>query len=216
MLIAGIDEAGRGPVIGPMVLAGISIKEKDLHRLGEIKVKDSKLLTISSRKILFKKIKEIADKFKIIIVAPEEIDRCIRSASLNLNWLEAVKTAEIIDALKPDRAIVDCPSNNLNAYRDYLLSKMSSRPELIIDHKADAKYEAVSAASILAKVTRDNEIKRIEAAVGEPIGSGYPSDPVTVRFLRKNHSRFPGIFRKEWASWKNAAKKTRQKNLADF
>jgi len=216
-LILGIDEAGRGPVIGPLVIAGISINEKDIDELKKLGVKDSKLLSPRQREEMFDKIINAAKGYKTIIIQPEEIDSALKSESLNLNWLEAIKSAEIINFLKPEKAIIDCPSNNIQAYKNFLKRHLKNiKTELIIEHKADFKYAVVSAASIIAKVTRDKEIKEIQKRIKEPIGSGYPSDPITIDFLKKNYNNYPEIFRKEWASWKNINKKKKQKSLKDF
>ncbi len=216
-IILGIDEAGRGPVIGPLVIAGVSIDEKGLDRLSELGVKDSKLLSPNQREGMFDKITSTAREYKVIIIPPKEIDSTLKSRSLNLNWLEAIKSAEIIDFLKPKKAIIDCPSNNIIAYKNFLRKHLKNKKtELVLEHKADLKYIIVSAASIVAKVTRDREIKKIQKSIKEPIGSGYPSDPITVNFLEKNYNKYQEIFRKEWASWKNINKKKKQKSLKDF
>lgn len=215
-VILGIDEAGRGPVIGPMVIAGVSMGEKDIGKLKKLGVKDSKLLSPKQREDMFDKIISTAKEYKVIIIQPEEIDSALRSESLNLNWLEAIKSTEIINFLNPEKAIIDCPSNNITAYKNFLKKHLKNKTELIVEHKADFKYAVVSAASIIAKVTRDNEIKKIQKKIKEPIGSGYPSDPITITFLEKNYNNYPEIFRKEWASWKKLNKKKKQKNLKDF
>jgi len=119
-LICGIDEAGRGPVIGPMVIAGVLIEEEKLQKLKSLGVKDSKLLTKKKRNQLFKKIIKTIKQYKILILPPKEIDNALESDDLNLNWLEAHKSAEIINKLKPDKVIVDSPSNNCEAYTRYL------------------------------------------------------------------------------------------------
>jgi len=215
-VILGIDEAGRGPVIGPMVITGVSIDEKGVGKLKSLGVKDSKLLSPKQRENMFDKIINIVKKYKSIIIQPEEIDSALMSESLNLNWLEAIKSTEIINFLNPEKAIIDCPSNNITAYKNFLKKHLKNKTELIVEHKADFKYAVVSAASIIAKVTRDNEIKKIQKKIKEPIGSGYPSDPITITFLEKNYNNYQGIFRKEWASWKNINKKKKQKSLKDF
>jgi len=216
-LISGIDEAGRGPVIGPLVIAGVSINEKDLDKLKKLGVRDSKLLSPRQREGLFNKIINAAKKHKILIIKPKEIDSALKSKDLNLNWLEAIKSAEIINFLRPKKIIIDCPSNNISAYKNFLKKHLKDKEtNLILEHKADLKYLIVSAASIVAKVTRDREIKKIQEKIKEPIGSGYPSDPVTINFLEKNHSNYPEIFRKQWLSWKKINKKKKQKSLKDF
>ncbi len=215
-LICGIDEAGKGPVIGPLVICGVLISEKDLPKLQALNPKDSKLLTPKRRSELEKKIKQVVKDYKIIKVSPKEIDNAVESKTLNLNWLEAIKCAEIINSLKPNTVFLDCPSNNINAFSDYLKNYLDNKKiSLTCSHKADQKYIIVSAASILAKTTRDSEIEKIKEKIGINFNSGYPSDEKTQEFLKKYHNKFPEIFRKSWASYKNI-KKAKQKSLAEF
>ncbi|GAI86248.1 unnamed protein product, partial [marine sediment metagenome] len=136
---------------------------------------------------------------------------------LNLNWLEAIKTAEIINILNPNKAILDCPSPNIKAYTDYLTKHIKNKDiEIIAEHKADVKYVIVGAASIIAKVIRDKEIRLIQEKIDEPIGSGYPADPITKEFLKKNYNKYPDIFRKSWASFKVVIEQKKQKKLTQF
>src|SRR3989344_2255936 len=152
MNVCGIDEAGRGPVIGPLVICGVMVDEKDIPKLKAIGVKDSKLLTPRRREQMAAQIEMVA-KHAFQIVTPKEIDETLRSDSMNLNWLEAVRTAMIINELKPEVAILDCPSNNIKAYKEYLKVYLENKElDLKADHKAESKYEVVAAASILAKV----------------------------------------------------------------
>ena len=147
VLISGIDEAGRGPVIGPLVIAGVSIEEKDLNKLKRFGVRDSKLLSPRQREDLFDKIINTVKKYKVIIIQPDEIDSALKSKNLNLNWLEAIKSAEIINSLKPKKVIVDCPSNNITAYKNFLRKHLGNKKtKLVLEHKADLKYVIVSAA----------------------------------------------------------------------
>src|SRR3989338_1299003 len=161
MLICGIDEAGRGPIIGPMVMAGALIREEDEKKLKAMGVKDSKLLLPKERERLFDGIREIAKDSVILVIGPEEIDDAVQGKDgLNLNRLEAKKTAEILNTLKPNIVYVDCPSNNTSAYNHLLGSQLTFKPKkLITEHKSDTRYVVVGAASILAKVTRDREIE---------------------------------------------------------
>jgi len=218
MKVLGTDEAGRGPVIGPLIIVGITMQAEDLPKLETINIKDSKLLTKSQREAVFNKILELAESYKIVHISPEEIDQTIdHNETLNLNLLEAIKTADIINELKPDKAILDCPSNNIQAYQNYLKSKLINQSiEIIAEHKADTNHKIVAAASIIAKVTRDKEIEKIQKAIPCPIGSGYPSDPRTQKFLKENYHIYPHIFRKSWQSYKNVTSEKKQTNLADF
>lgn len=213
--ICGIDDAGRGPVIGPMVLTGVLVTEEKVEQLKELGVKDSKLLSAKKREALSKSIREIVDGVDIQIVEPAVIDNR-ESDGLNLNDLEALKCAEIINVLKPDVAIIDCPSNNIKAWTSKVREFLSHECELVVEHKADLNHPEVSAASIVGKVVRDAEVKKIEEMVGMPIGSGYPSDPVTKKFIQKHHEDFPDIFRKSWGTYQNLVVKKKQHSLKDF
>src|SRR3989344_8165194 len=196
-LIYGSDEAGRGPVIGPLVMAAVITEENNIEKLMRIGVKDSKLLTPEKRNSMFEKIKAAVKNYKIIIIQPNEIDEAVESTKgMNLNWLEAHKTAELLNNLKPDAAYIDCPSVNTKAYTAYLRKLLKHKVELFVEHKADLNYPVVSAASILAKVTRDIEIEKIQEKIKQDIGSGYPSDPVTQKFIKENYKKYPDIFRK--------------------
>ena len=216
--ICGIDEAGRGPVIGPLVMCGLVIKEEDEKELVRLKVRDSKLLTKSAREFLFDKIKDVSKKYKLIIIGPQEIDRAVHyHDGLNLNKLEARKSAEILNELNPDKAIIDAPSNNINNYKKYLMRFVKNKDiDMLLEHKADVNYPVVSAASILAKVTRDNEIEKIKKQIGIDFGSGYMTDPKTVEFLKNNFESYSQIFRKSWFPYKDLLNQKLQKSLADF
>ncbi|MBW2993642.1 ribonuclease HII [Candidatus Woesearchaeota archaeon] len=214
--VLGIDEAGRGPVIGPLVISGFMIDEKSIPKLKKLGVKDSKLLLSNKREELAKKLKKF--RHEIIMVEPSEIDLAVNGKdNLNLNWLEARKTAEIINELKPDKAIIDSPSSNLKAYASYIRDYLHNKDiELIAENKADVKYPVVSAASIIAKSTREEEVKKIEKMVGQSIGSGYPSNQICRKFLEANWDRYPNIFRKSWASYRRVLKQISQKNLGEY
>ena len=217
-LICGIDEAGRGPVLGPLVMCGLLIIDKDEKQLVRLGVKDSKLLTKKKREFLFDKIKDISYKAEIIVINPDEIDHAVNNHDgLNLNKLEARKTADIINLLKPDKAIVDAPSNNIKSYKQYLFELIKNKKiELVLEHKADLNYPVVSAASILAKVTRDAEVGRIKKKIKIDFGSGYMTDPKTVKFLEKYYEKHPDLFRKSWFPYQNMLNKKFQSKLEDF
>lgn len=220
MLKLGIDDAGRGPVIGPMILAGCLIeeeKEKEFKKLG---VKDSKQLTPKRREFLADKIREMAETFEVVIVHPEEIDGK-NFHGINLNQLEAIKMAEVINKINKGyskiKVIVDCPSTNISSWKDFLKTQIEnlSNLEISCEHKADQNHVSVSAASILAKSVREKEMDKLKEKYGSEIGSGYCSDPCTCRFLEKNKEthKDDGIFRKTWATWKNVQDKSMQKKL---
>lgn len=214
--VMGIDESGRGPVIGPMVMAGVLISEDKQEDLRKIGVKDSKLLTAKKRNELYNKIVKMAEKIAIVVISPQEIDEAVESQTMNLNWLEAVKTAELLNASEPDRAYIDCPSNNTEAYKNYLKKLLKKNIKLIVEHKSDLKYSTCAAASIIAKVIRDKEIAKIQKRFKEPMGSGYPADPVTKEFLKNHWKEDHGIYRKSWETYKELEHKSNQKTLLDL
>jgi ribonuclease HII len=217
VLVAGIDEAGKGPIIGPLIIVGILINEEDSAKLKTIGAKDSKLLTHKKRIDSAKQILKIVKNQKIILVQPDEIDNAVKGHDgLNLNWLEARKTAEIINFLKPDKAIVDCPSPNIKAYTNYLKKFINNQNiELIVEHKAE-KYEPVAAASILAKVAREEEVEKIEKKIGQKIGTGYMSNPQCQKFVKENFDKHSELFRKSWIPYKKQIEEKEQKKLEGY
>ncbi len=214
MIIAGIDEAGRGPMIGPLVIGIACIDEKDEPKLKALGVKDSKLIAPKQRERIAEELKKIC-KYELVKLSPTQIDRAVMSEETNLNWLEADTSIGLLNKHKPDKAFIDCPSANPKAYTDYLKAKLNVKTKLVVEHKADFKYLIVGAASILAKVARDADIEALKKKHNVEFGSGYPADPRTVEFTRDNFGKYD-FFRKSWASWKNAAKKESQKKLGGF
>lgn len=222
MLIAGVDEAGRGPVIGPMVMACVVINQKHIKRLEDIGVKDSKELTPKKREFITKKLKKLKQK-KIIkifvdVIHPREIDNAVKSKSANLNKLEAERTVFLLSKSKADKAFVDCPSNNTKAYKALLQrlirNKIHKKIDLIVEHKAE-KYPIVAAASIIAKVLRDHLVEDIKKRVGFDFGSGYPADPMTQKFMNKLRGN-EDFIRSSWITTKRIIEKNKQKKLLDF
>ncbi len=221
LLKLGIDDAGRGPVIGPMILAGCLLTkeaEKELEKLG---VKDSKQLTPKRREFLAGEIKKRATAYEIQKVFPDEIDSS-QEKGTKLNELEAMKIAKIINKLnnqKQDiKVIVDCPSVSIVKWEAFLKQHIKNLSTLIIscEHKADAKHISVSAASILAKSMREKEMNKIKQEYGEEVGSGYTSDPLTQKFIKKYAEKYAnkGIFRKCWETYKNALHEKAQTTLS--
>jgi len=202
MLVSGVDEAGRGPVIGPMVFSVVVLNKKGESKLTDLGVTDSKLLNLETRNSLFGKIKKISSEYKILSLSAAEITEWMGSASLN--EVEAIKTAEMINLLEstPEVCYVDCPDTIPARYSQNIQNLCKKDTKIIAEHKADMNYISSAAASILAKVTRDEAILKIEKEYGR-MGSGYPSDPLTQAWLddhwEKNH-RFPGIVRKRWST----------------
>jgi ribonuclease HII len=218
----GVDDAGRGPLIGPMILAGVLIDKNSEAFLKKQDVKDSKMLTHSVRVRLAKMIREASLSYKVVKTYPREIDKALTS-KINLNTLEAMKIAEVINGLNDGkqkiRVVIDCPSVNIKAWHSTLLSHVENQKNLQIacEHKADVNHIAVASASILAKVAREEEVAKIKKQYGN-IGSGYPSDPDTKEFLKKQGKKLSdsGIFRKSWQTWKRLHPEKNQATLGDF
>ncbi|HIK02954.1 TPA: ribonuclease HII [archaeon] len=215
--ILGIDEAGRGAVIGPLVICGALIEERKLPVLVKLKVKDSKLLSALQRETLEPNIKSVLDKFEIVKISPRQID--VQRETISLNDIEAIDMCNIINKLKPDAVCIDAIDSSIKTFKARLQKYLEFTPaKMVLEHKADVKYPIVSAASILAKVERDRDIAKLSETYGE-IGSGYPSDPVTVTFLKswiKEHKTLPPIVRESWSTAEELKSKKKQKSLSDF
>ncbi len=208
MLVAGVDDAGRGSVIGPLVIAGVLMKEGELPKLTELGVKDSKLLSPHRRETLAIEIKRIAQKYTVIKLSPKEIDDVVQKGRKlhRLNRLEAQTMAKVIETLKPDIAYVDASDVLEERFKQHILECLSFKVEIVSEHKADRKYPIVSAASIIAKVERDKEIAELTIKYGD-FGCGYPTDPKTISFLQQcleKLGEYPDFVRKSWKPAKKA------------
>ncbi|MEK6940056.1 MAG: ribonuclease HII [Nanoarchaeota archaeon] len=220
-IIVGLDEAGRGPVLGPLVMAALAVKEENIKKLEWMGVKDSKQLSAEVREELFERIREVVEDFRIEMIEPDAIDLSVSGdKNSNLNWLEADTSARMISELDPDVIIVDCPSPNIPAYKKYFASRLSKavreKAQLIVEHKADVNYIVASAASVVAKVIRDRNIEHLKSEIGVDFGSGYMSDPKTQEFLNKHYKTHSHLFRRSWQSYKNVEISAQQKKLGEF
>ncbi|BFI73628.1 ribonuclease HII [Nanoarchaeota archaeon] len=212
-LILGIDEAGRGPVIGPMVIAGYCIKEEKMDKLIDTGVKDSKELTRKEREDIYKKIIEISDKYKYIIIDPKTIDYYVYKNKLN--YLEFENMIKIIKDIKPDKVIIDSPLRDTKKVVEYFKNNLNENIEIVAENKADKNYPVVSAASIIAKVNRDWEIDKIKEKLNIDFGSGYPSDERTIKAIKEDYDKLKDYIRESWFTIKKI-KSGKQKNIADF
>ncbi len=219
MLIAGVDDAGRGCVIGPLVIAGVLMKHNGLPKLVRLGVKDSKLLSPRRRETLAVEIKRIVLKYNVIKLPPKDIDKVVETGRKlhKLNRLEAQTMAKIIELLAPDIAYVDASDVLEERFGQHISELLPFEVEIVSEHKADRKYPIVSAASIIAKVERDKEIAKLKEKYGD-FGSGYPTDPKTISFLRqciKKFGEYPDCVRKSWKPAKKAKseKDSRQTKL---
>ncbi|QIW23382.1 ribonuclease HII [Sulfolobus sp. S-194] len=193
MIVVGIDEAGRGSLIGPMIVAGVALKNDRLKLLKNMGVKDSKQLTRNRREKLFDLISSYSEGFTIVKVLPEEID------SQNLNELTYKAMIKIIYSLvefKPIRVTVDKVGNAKVVEQEII--KLGIEPNIVTN--ADVYFVEASAASIIAKVIRDNIIDTLKLKYGD-FGSGYPSDPKTVNWVKNIYKEYltpPPIIRRSW------------------
>ena len=218
-MICGVDESGRGPVVGPLVIAGVTF-ENDLELI-ENNVRDSKKIAPKRREILSKKIKESAVNYEITLISASDIDNMRKV--MTLNEIEVNAFSKIIEKLKPDICYVDAADVNNERFGKNILSRLSFKPEIISKHKADDIYPVVGAASILAKTRRDEEVQMIaqelEKKLDMPLGSGYPADPVTQKFLRKwvkTFGKLPPHTRHSWKTAQNLLKENKIKKLDEF
>jgi ribonuclease HII len=216
--LLGIDDAGRGPVLGPMILAGVLAETEDETEIKNMGAKDSKLLTPARRKQIKDEV-EKRYKHHLELSTPKEIDD-----HKNLNLLEAEKTAKIINELTKDlnenvRVVVDCPSVNIQSWSEDVekLLKSPEKIQLSCEHKADLHHPIVSAASIIAKEKREDELKRLRLELKIDFGSGYPADPKTKEFIAENFDKkeYRDIIRFSWKTVKKlvAEKKSSQQKL---
>lgn len=197
MDILGIDEAGRGSVLGPMVIAGVIVPEKMEKVLERMGVKDSKRLTANRRTILSRKLRKMFE-YEIVVISAQEIDQ-MRAGGINLNEIEKNAMESILLKLKPEKAYVDAVDVKAERFQENL--RNDTGLNVIAEHKADDKYIEVSAASIIAKAERDDLIKEInkDFIKSGGIGSGYPSDPTTKKFLANyTYDEMPDFVRKSW------------------
>ncbi len=195
-MICGVDEAGRGPVLGPLVVCGVAV-ESDA-RLVEMGVRDSKKLTPRRREELAVEI-ALVGKLKVIEVSADEID--VARKLVTMNELEAEMFGEVVSSLSPAVAYMDAADANAENFRRMVQSHTRCSAKLNARHKADEDYPVVAAASIIAKVTRDRRMREIGEEAGVEVGSGYPSDPVTKKFLRdwvEARGSLPPFARKSW------------------
>jgi ribonuclease HII len=202
MLVCGVDDAGRGSVIGPLVIAGVLVNDKEMDKLKALGVKDSKLLSPARRSQLAPQIVKIVLDHHVVRLTPAEIDVVVETGTKlhRLNRLEAHAMAEVITFLKPDVAYVDASDVLPERYAEHIAEKVPFKVKLVSEHKADQTYPVVSAASIIAKVERDKAVAELTKIHGN-LGSGYPSDPETKIFLEswmRKHGSFPEFVRRSW------------------
>ena len=213
-MICGVDEAGRGPVLGPLVVAGVMV-ESDVP-LRQMNVRDSKKLTPERRELLAPEIQKVG-RCEVVVVPAKDID--VMRAEMSLNDFEARLFASVIERLHPETAYVDAVDVDEIDFKRAVLKDLPFEVEIVSQHEADDLFPVVSAASVVAKVRRDAEMRAIEAEVGQPLGSGYPSDPVTIAFLEKwirEKGSPPPHTRTTWDTTRRLLAESKNRKLEEF
>ncbi len=213
-MICGVDEAGRGPVIGPMVVAGVMLESES--QLEGLNVRDSKKCTPKRREKLAQELHKIA-KTEVMIIPASDIDTM--REGLTMNQIETKLFASIIEKLRPNIAYVDSADVNEERFGQDIKNELNFEVKIISKHGADEIYPIVSAASIIAKTNRDAEIRNIAKEIGENIGSGYPSDAVTIQFLERwihEHGKAPPHTRLSWKTAQRILNSIKSKKIEDY
>ncbi|MBD3281922.1 ribonuclease HII [Candidatus Uhrbacteria bacterium] len=205
----GIDEAGRGPVIGPMVIAACVLTARDKRWCAKHGVTDSKRIPAKRRDQLADALRDRC-WHRVAIIQPPEIDTAVTNRGITLNGLESKYMSNLIREFlaefpdSPAEVMLDSPVRNLTKFRR-LLSHLSKWPDinsLKAENKADSRHRHVGAASIIAKSIRDAHVRKIIYELNENIGSGYASDKLARDFVAKAKEGNPHI-RWSWATCKN-------------
>ncbi len=211
-MICGVDEAGRGPVMGPLVIAGVQIENE--QPLKDLNVRDSKKCTPQRREYLAEQIKKQAASYEVIIISAADIDHM--RATITLNEIELHAFSKVMGKLKSDTYYVDSVDVNAERFGNEISQKLSFPSIIVSKHKADEIYPVVSAASILAKTIRDDKVRIISQQLGKKlnlsVGSGYPADPVTQKFLKTWVKKFGFLPLYTRHSWKTAQKMLQENN----
>jgi len=205
-------------LIGPLVIAGVTIEKKDEKKLKALGVKDSKQLSPKRREELAKEIEKIAKNIVVMRVQPCKIDS-YRQQGINLDKIEAMKIAQIID-MSEGKVFVDSLEQNTKRFKELIVSFLQNKKrELVVENYLDESVPVVGAASIIAKVERDRAIEEIKRKVGFDFGVGYSHDKRTIEFLEKvlkEKKEFPPYVRKTWITVRLLQEKSWQRKLKDF
>lgn len=226
-IILGADEAGRGPVIGPLVICAACFDDADVDFLKENGVQDSKKLTSAKREEMLVLIKDKVIDHEVKIFSANDIDDSLQGG-INLNQLEVKGFIHCINAILkrkniPDEVWLDAADVNADRFKNRIKQKLIKDVKVIAMHKCDEKITCVGAASIIAKTTRDNIIEKLKEKYGD-LGSGYPSDEKTRIFIKEyytKHKKFPPIVRNTWGTMAKLKKELGilakgQKKLGDW
>lgn len=204
--VAGIDESGRGPMIGPMVICGLLFDEDPDAVLSGLGVRDSKALTPKRREELYDDILAQTAASCVREVPAASIDE-LRGRGMSLNEVGLREFITVTKELKPLHLYVDAADVKAERFGRAIgeRSRLAHQGMIVVsEHRGDLTYPVVSAASIIAKVHRDRVIKQLHEEYGD-FGSGYPVDRKTVMFVEALISKkepLPSIVRRSWESVK--------------
>jgi ribonuclease HII len=196
--VVGIDEAGRGAWLGPLVVGAVAVPRSSVAAVAATGARDSKTLSPLRREEILARL-EGCTAVRSVEARPREIDRHVVDG--RLNELEARLFGELARPFAPAEARVDACDANARRFAGSVARHAGPGVRVIARHHLDALDPLVGAASVVAKVRRDRAIRALAEELGEDVGSGYPSDPVTVRFVRRTVA--PGGPIPEWlrGSW---------------
>ncbi len=217
MIIIGVDEAGRGSVVGPMVmgLAGV----KDLKKLENLDIRDSKEMSKEEREKVFEDLIKVLDYYDYVIIEAKVINDMM-SKNINLTNIELKFLKELLEKIEDDFELyLDSFSINKEKIRQIIENfGIKNLRKIIVDFDADKKYKITSAASIIAKVIRDREIRKLEEELNIPIGSGYPHDERTRKFIEYalRNRKYLEYIRKEWQTVDKIREELFQTKLTQF
>ncbi|MFP4229945.1 MAG: ribonuclease HII [Candidatus Nanohaloarchaea archaeon] len=219
MRILGVDEAGRGPVIGSMFVASFEIDGDRINELEEIGVKDSKKLSNKKREEIREQLDSIGD-FTLKEIEASQIDE-MREV-MTLNEIELQAFAEVLRDSDADRFTVDLPEPDGDRFIKKMKSELPEKfrdKEFVAEHGADDEYPEVSAASIVAKSAREKHVEKLQQKYGYDFGSGYPHDRPTIEFLEKfmeEKGELPEETRMSWSTAEKIVDKNRQKSFEEY
>jgi ribonuclease HII len=200
LTVVGVDEAGRGAWIGPLVVGAVAVPRSGLDAVAATGARDSKQLSPARREVICRALAACA-RLDSIAALPQEIDRHV--AGGRLNELEARLFGTLVRPFAPAEARVDACDANARRFGAAVARHAGPEVRVLARHHADALDPLVGAASIVAKVRRDRAIRELAEALGEEVGSGYPGDEVTVRFVRRTvrpGDELPPWLRASWAT----------------
>ncbi|GAA0298544.1 ribonuclease HII [Halarchaeum salinum] len=207
----GVDEAGKGPVLGSMFAAAVVCDPDELPD----GVGDSKRVSPARRETLDAAIREVAD-VGVAEITVSEID----DPGTDMNTLTVAAHARALASVDIDglHGIVDGGDVDAERFGRRVASRLDADVDLVAEHGADETHAIVGAASIVAKVARDNHVAALADEYGD-VGSGYPGDTATREFLRayvREHGSLPGCARESWATCDDVLAAAAQSALDDF